>query len=261
MTKSSIHLAVVLAAGKGTRMGEITHETPKPLLLVEGKPMLEHILERLATARITEVFIVVGYHHEMIEQHFRKWEPPRSRIGSSLKLTFHVQDLVDGTGSAARLAQGFTADEPFLLTYADILCDPVEYVRCGDILEQYPQASAALAVKAVNDPWQGAAVYEQNGRISNIVEKPAKGTSTTHWNSAGFYAFRPVVFQYLQRLTPSPRNEYELTSALDMMLEDSLEIRISPIEGGWRDVGRPEDLAAVNPGLDSSTSRADLPPK
>lgn len=237
MGESFIHRAVILAAGKGTRMGNLTHETPKPMLLIQGRPMLEHILERLASAGVQRFFIVVGYRHELIEDYFRDWRLP---IG------FCLQEPVNGTGSAARLAKDFTANEPFLLTYADILCDPTEYVRCGSILRQNPNAAAVLAVKAVDDPWQGAAVYEEQGRIREIIEKPPRGTSTTRWNSAGFYAFRPILLDYLDRLQPSARNEYELTSALDSMLEDGLELRISAIEGEWRDVGRPEDLVAMN---------------
>ncbi len=218
-------------------MGSLTQATPKPMLPIQGRPMLEHILERLAAAGVERFFVVIGYLHEVIEKHFRDWRFP---------IEFRVQDPVNGTGSAARLAKAFVAGEPFLLTYGDILCDPSEYVRSGSILNRDPGPAAVLAVKAVDDPWQGAAVYEENGRIREIVEKPPQRASTTHWNSAGFYAFRPVLFDYLARLQPSPRHEYELTSALDMMLEDGVELRISPIEGEWRDVGRPEDLAAMN---------------
>lgn len=218
-------------------MGNLTRETPKPMLLIHGRPMLEQILERLATAGIQQFFIVTGYHHEILEEHFRSWP---------LAIEFRVQEPVNGTGSAARLARNFTRNEPFLLTYADILCDASEYVRCGAILDENTSTAAAIAVKAVDDPWEGAAVYEEQGRVRAIIEKPPKGTSTTHWNSAGLYAFRPILFDYLDCLQPSPRNEYELTSALAVMLADGLELRISAIEGEWRDVGRPEDLAAMN---------------
>ena len=234
---SFIDRAVILAAGKGTRMGSMTHETPKPLLSIQGRPMLEHILERLASAGIERFLIVTGFHHELIEQHFRNWPQP---------IEFRIQDPVNGTGSAAQLGKDFADAQPFLLSYADILCDAAEYTRCAEVLRQNRGAAAVVAVKEVDDPWQGAAVYEQDGRIRSIVEKPPKGTSKTHWNSAGFYAFGPVLFEYLERLQPSARNEYELTSALEMMIEDGLELRISPILGAWRDVGRPEDLAGLN---------------
>ncbi|MFL6354921.1 MAG: sugar phosphate nucleotidyltransferase [Bryobacteraceae bacterium] len=256
MNKTSIRHAVVLAAGKGSRMGSVTEETPKPMLLVQGKPILEHIVERLAEAGVESFFIVVGYRHQLIEQYFRGWQPPQIPGQRPVKLEFRVQNPVDGTGTATRLAKEFAGNDSFLLTYADILCDASEYVRCGAVLYEEQAATAVLAVKAVDDPWQGAAVYEEQGRIRSIIEKPAKGTSTTHWNSAGFYAFRPILFQYLDRLEPSPRGEYELTSALDKMLDDSLELRISTVEGKWRDVGRPEDLLAANAGSGDSTSKA-----
>ena len=139
-------------------------------------------------------------------------------------------------------------DEPFLLTFGDILCEAPAYVRCAQVLEDHPQTVAVLGVRDVDDPWQGAAVYEHDGRVTKIIEKPPRGTSTTRWNSAGLYAMRPAVFPYLDRLVPSPRNEYELTSIFEMMLQEGVEVRISAIEGRWRDVGRPEDLDAVNSG-------------
>ena len=222
---------VILAAGRGTRMGVMTREIPKPMLEIRGRPMLAHILENLRSVGLARFLIVTGYHAETIESHF----------SGQPGIEFLRQAPVNGTGAAALLAERFAANEPFLLTYGDILCDPVEYLRAVSV-----EADAVIAVKAVDDPWQGAAVYEEEGRITRILEKPPKGTSTTRWNSAGFYVFRPVVFEYLRKVQSSPRGEYELTSAIEAMLAAGLDLRISPIEGAWRDVGRPEDLAAMN---------------
>lgn len=233
---SEITRAVVLAAGRGTRMGELTNDLPKPMLPVHGRPILEHVLEGLASAGVERFLLVVGYRRDAIEAHFRNWRLP---------VEFRLQDPVDGTGSATRLAREFAGREPFLLTFGDILCGHEAYVRCARTLLDNPAARAVLGVKDVDDPWRGAAVYEDRGVIHRIVEKPPVGTSTTRWNSAGLYAMDPVVFDYLDRLTPSPRGEYELTSIFDMMMEDRLELRISPILEPWRDVGYPEDLDAV----------------
>jgi bifunctional UDP-N-acetylglucosamine pyrophosphorylase/glucosamine-1-phosphate N-acetyltransferase len=120
------------------------------------------------------------------------------------------------------------------------------YARCARALEDHPPAAAVIGVKEVDDPWRGAAVYEEDGRIRRIIEKPPIGASTTHWNSAGLFALRPVAFEYLERLEPSSRNEYELTSIFEMMLTANLDLRISVVDGRWRDVGYPEDLAAAN---------------
>ncbi len=227
--------AVILAAGRGTRMGELTTQIPKPMLPVQGQPLLQHILERLEATGVREFAIVVGYQAESIVERFAGWHLP---------VTFIRQQTVNGTGAAARLARDFAHGDAFLLTFGDILCAPEAYVACMDALA--PEASAVIGVKAVDDPWQGAAVYETGLRIHRIVEKPAKGTSTTHWNSAGLYVFRSVVFDHLEKITPSVRGEYELTSAIETMLAANLYLRIGPLEGNWRDVGRPEDLAAVN---------------
>jgi NDP-sugar pyrophosphorylase family protein len=234
---TGVRRAVILAAGRGKRMGSITEDIPKPMLPVNGKPMLEHILERLSQAGISKFLIVIGYRGKIIKNHFRDLP---------YKVKFREQDPVNGTASAALLAYDFIGKKPWLLTYGDILCEPAEYTRCIAVLDRHPATSVVVAVKEVDDPWQGAAVYEIGGLISKIVEKPPQGTSMTRWNSAGFYLFQRVVFDYLERVQPSPRGEYELTSALDMMLADRLELRISPIAGDWRDVGRPEDLAAIN---------------
>jgi dTDP-glucose pyrophosphorylase len=173
----------------------------------------------------------------MIERYFQDWRLP---------IEFCVQEVVNGTGGAARLARDFAGSEPFLLTFGDIFCDPPAYVRCAQVLEENAETLAVLGVRDVDDPWQGAAVYEVGGRVTKVIEKPPPGTSTTRWNSAGLYAMRPAVFPYIERLVPSARNEYELTSIFEMMLGEGKEVRISAIEGRWRDVGRPEDLEAVN---------------
>lgn len=237
MSEQAIRRAVVLAAGRGTRMGEATAELPKPMLAVRGRPMLEHVLENLASAGVERFLLVVGYRREVIERHFRGWRLP---------VEFVVQEVPNGTGSAARLSREFTAGEPFLLTFGDILCGEAAYRRCAGVMHEHPATAAVMSVRHVDDPWRGAAVYEEQGRIMRVIEKPPPGTSTTHWNSAGLYAFKPVVYDYLDRLEPSPRGEYELTSALEMMLADGLDLRIAEIEGSWRDVGTPDDLSAVN---------------
>jgi NDP-sugar pyrophosphorylase family protein len=222
-------------------MGGMTSEMPKPMLPVQGRPMLEHVLVSLAAAGVERFLLIVGFRREMVEAHCRTW----SRA-SGLSLEFKTQHPIDGTGSAARLARDYAAGEAFLLTFGDILCDPGAYARCAQEIEEHPAAGAVLGVKEVDDPWRGAAVYATDGKVTRVVEKPPRGASTTHWNSAGLYAMRPAVFPYLDRLQPSSRHEYELTSIFEMMLNDNVELRISPIEGPWRDVGFPEDLAAAN---------------
>jgi dTDP-glucose pyrophosphorylase len=82
--------------------------------------------------------------------------------------------------------------------------------------------------------------------VERIEEKPPKGTSTTNWNNSGIYVYPPIVFDYIDRIEQSARGEYELSNALRLMVEDGLEVRSHKIFGYWRDIGRPEDLEAIN---------------
>lgn len=229
--------AVILAAGRGTRMQSLTEQMPKPMLPLHGKPILEHVLDRLRQAGFTEALIVTGYRAETIESHF---------AGYPLRIEYRRQEVLDGTGSAALLAEEFVADEPFLLTFGDIVAEPSSYRGMLAALEEYPEAEMAVGVKWVDDPWQGAAVYEEGGWVNRIIEKPPKGTSATHWNSAGLFAFRRSVFDELRKIPKSPRGEYELTSAEAQILARGGRVRLFDVKGFWRDIGRPEDLEAAS---------------
>lgn len=224
---------MVLAAGRGTRMKHLTDDRPKPMLPIAGKPMLEHVLDRLREAGFTEVLIVTGYRGEMIENHFGNYP---------MKLTYRMQATLDGTGGATRLAREFVNGDEFLLTFGDIMVNARHYAGIAARLESDPRAEAVAGVKWVKDPWQGAAVYEQDGIVTRMIEKPPKGSSSTHWNSAGLYAFRASVFDELESIPKSPRGEYELPTAVEQILARGGRVRIYAIEGAWRDVGRPEDL-------------------
>jgi dTDP-glucose pyrophosphorylase len=227
-----IRKAIILAAGKGTRMGARTSEIPKPMLALAGKPMIEHVLDRLREAGIHEALLVVGHLGGQIQRHL---------AGYPMRLEFREQVTLDGTARAALLARGFAGPDPFLLTFGDILCAPEDYRELMEKLDESTQA--VLGVKDVDDPCAGAAVYVDNGRVTGIVEKPRPGSSTTRWNSAGVYAFQPVVFAELEQAPLSPRGEYELTSAIGQMIGAGRLVRIHAIERPWLDVGRPEDLA------------------
>lgn len=228
--------AVILAAGRGTRMGALTEYLPKPMLPVRGKPMLERKLDRLREAGFDEAFLVIGYRGELIERHL---------AGYPMSLTFCRQEKVDGTGSAALLAREFAGADPFLLTFGDIFLSAEDYRGIHEMLLGDTAAAAAAGARWVDDPWQGAAIYANHGRVVRIVEKPPRGASTTNWNSAGLYAFRPEVFEFLERIERSPRGEYELTSAVEAMIAAGRKLLLYAVKGPWRDVGRPEDLEAV----------------
>ncbi len=226
--------AVILAAGRGTRMGELTREIPKPLIPLNGRPMLLHILDRIAAAGVEEVLLVTGYLAEQIEE---------VASGHGLRVSFRRQETVNGTAKAALLARQWVGESPFLLTFGDILAEPEHYVG---MRESFTGFDGVLAARFVEDPYQGAAIYvDEKRRVQRIIEKPERGTSKTHWNSAGIYVFSPIVFDELERVPLSARGEYEATSAITQMLDARRALKMFALEGTWMDVGRPEDLAAA----------------
>jgi NDP-sugar pyrophosphorylase family protein len=219
-------------------MGELTGSLPKPMLSVAGRPILEILLGRLLEAGYSEALIVTGYHADLIEDYFRNYRLP---------LRFVRQSPVNGTATAALLARDFVASDDFLLTFGDILAPAPFYREILDQLRREPAVQAILGVKEVDDPYQGAAVYADEGRrIARIVEKPPRGESTTRWNSAGIYAAPPSLFTELERTPLSPRGEYELSSAIAQLIDSGNLLRLLPIVGQWRDIGRPEDLTAFS---------------
>lgn len=226
--------AVILAAGRGTRMGELTRALPKPLIPLNGRPMLLHILDRMSVAGIERVLLVTGYLGDRIEAVART---------HGLPVSFVRQTEIDGTARAALLAKDWVGTDPFLLTFADILAEPGHYTGMRDC---FVGSDGVLAARHVEDPFQGAAIYaDAAGRVEKIIEKPPLGSSTTHWNSAGIYVFSPNIFAELARVPLSERGEYELTSAITQSIDAGSMLRLFALEGTWLDVGRPGDIATA----------------
>ena len=115
--------AVILAAGRGSRMRELTREIPKPMVEVCGKPILRYIVDGLRDAGIRKILVVVGYRKEVVQDHFQDG----SAFG--MQVTYAEQVSQDGTGKAVELAKEFCESDPFILSYGDILVDPSSIFR------------------------------------------------------------------------------------------------------------------------------------
>lgn len=235
--------AVVLAAGRGTRMKSLTDDCPKPMLPLAGRPMLAHQMSRLGAAGIRSVCVVVGYRGDVIRDYFA--DHPQEGI----RLVFVEQAEPTGTGTAALLAREFVGRDTFLLTFGDIVVAPQVYRK---LQARSQDSEIVVALTRVDDPYRGGAVYVEGDRLTRIVEKPPKGTSTTNFLCAGVYAFRHRIFEALEQLNPSPRGEYDLTQAISDTVLSGHIVRCFEIPGFWRDVGRPEDLGPASDYLDRS---------
>lgn len=231
--------AVILAAGKGTRMKHLTAEMPKPMLTVAGKPVLEHIVRGLSGVGVREVCIITGYRGEVVEDHFGDGK----RFG--MKICYARQVVQDGTGKAPEFAKSFVGGDSFFLMYGDLLVEPSNYAR---MISTFLESGAAglITVRKGEDVTKGAAVtFDDRFYMIDLVEKPAPGTSSSPWYNAGVYVFKPVLFEYTARLQKSPRGEYELPDALRAMTAARHRIKGLELEGYWIDVRDPEMLAAA----------------
>ena len=229
---------VLLAAGRGTRMRDLTEALPKPMLQVRGKPVLQHILEGLRDAGLTHFLIVVGWRAEVVRAFFGDG----SNLG--VRIEYATQTVQDGTGKVVELARAFAGSDPFVLSYGDILITPENYPR---ICAALADAEAVVSVKRSDDVSQGGAVFvNENFELTDLREKPRPGEPTSPWYNAGVYAFRSSIFDYIATLERSPRGEYELTDAVRNLALDGKKVQALELSGEWADVRDPEILARLN---------------
>jgi NDP-sugar pyrophosphorylase family protein len=234
-----VRSAVLLAAGRGKRLGELTAKSPKPMLEIAGAPLIEHIVTVLASSGIERFAIVVGYLGEKIEE----WARAYAGRHSDLRIECVRQAELNGTGAAMLAARPYVESEDrFIFGWGDILMDRENYPRFIEHARN-DEFDLILAVNRVRDPANGAAVYvSPDMRVTRLDEKPAPGTATTKWNNAGLFASGSLFFDYLAKLPLSSRGEYELPGAIAAMIADGRVVRAMDVRGFWSDVGTPEDL-------------------
>jgi dTDP-glucose pyrophosphorylase len=242
---SKIDKAVILAAGRGTRMRELTAQLPKPMIQVRGKPVLQHIVEGLRNADIRDCLIVVGYRADAVQDFFGD--------GSRYKVAvqYKMQTVQDGTGRVVELAHDFVGSRPFILAYGDILVGPANYRRVVDLPDDI---EAMLTVTRGEDVSKGGAVFVNEGmEVLDILEKAqAVAGNRDHrsrlqpFYNAGLYAFRPSIFDFTAKLEPSPRGEYELTDAIRDLAQSGKKVKALELTGEWADVRDPEVVAKLN---------------
>ena len=229
--------AVLLAAGRGTRLGELTAETPKPLLQVGRRPIIVRIMDGLVRARIEEFAIVTGYLAAKVEYELGNG----AQAGVSVR--YFRQERQEGTARALALAREFVGEEKCFFGWGDIVVRPENYravIKAGTL------ADAAIAVNEVDDPYAGAAVYFGEDRVvTRMVEKPARGSSSTRWNNAGFGVLGPGIWPEIERLAPSEGGEYDLPRAIAALAVGGARVVAVPVEGPWFDIGTVESLAAA----------------
>ncbi|MCU4741594.1 sugar nucleotidyltransferase [Halobacteria archaeon AArc-m2/3/4] len=224
--------SVVLAAGKGTRLRPLTDDKPKGMVEVDGTPLITHCFDRLVDLGTDELIVVVGYLKEKIIDHY-------GDDYEGVPITYCHQREQKGLAHAL-LAVEEHIDDDFML----MLGDNVFEANLEDVVrrQQEDRADAAFLVEEV--PWEEADRYgvcdtNKYGEITDVVEKPDDPPSNLVMT--GFYTFTPAIFHACHLVQPSNRGEYEISEAIDLLIQSGRTIDAIRLEG-WRiDVGYPED--------------------
>ena len=225
--------AIILAAGEGRRMRPLTYTRPKVMLPLANKPILEHLLIEANKAGIREFIFVVGYRDEQVRNHFGSGD----RWGVSIDYTTQRKQL--GTADAVKTVDGLI-EGSFLVINGDIV------VNQNDISSLISKGDNTLSVFEVDDT-KDLGVVEVNGdRIAHIYEKTEKPPS--HMANAGLYLFTPDIFDAVSRAPKSLRGEYEITDALQLMIEQGHHISYQKVSY-WLDLSYPWDLLTANESL------------
>lgn len=225
--------AIIPVAGFGTRLRPHTYTLPKVLLNVAGKPILGHILDTLQQQGINDATIIVGYMAELVQEYVTK--------NYSMNVEFVTQEKPMGLGHSIWCARNTIDNDPIFIILGDTIFDVDLSLALGSNF-------STIGVKTVEDPRRFGVVEMSKGFITHMIEKPEEPTS--HLAIVGLYyiANSPLLKECLNEMMEKDirtRNEYQLTDALQMMIDKGEKFTTFPVDG-WYDCGKPETMLETN---------------
>ena len=228
---------IILHGGHGTRLRPLTHTGPKQLLPIANKPMSQYCLDAIAETGITEIAIIVG---GIGSNKVREFYGDGTKFG--VKITYIEQDEPKGIAHAIRLCKNFVNNEKFLV----FLVDNIIQKSITDFSENFRNSNydATVLLCEVDNPSRFGIADVENGKITKITEKPKNPTSNLA--VTGIYFLTPNIFDIIDELKPSWRNELEITDALDNLLKQNNNISYEKITDYWKDTGTPDDILHAN---------------
>lgn len=241
---------VILHGGAGTRLRPLTYSGPKQLIPVANKPVSQYALEDLVSSGITDVAIVLGETFpELVREHYGDG----SRFGA--KITYVYQGKPLGIAHAVGLCEEFVGGDRFVVYLGDNMLQHgvrryVERFLSGGY-------DAMVLLKEVEDPRRfGVAQFDEEGRLVRLVEKPKEPPSK--YALVGVYFFTPKIFDAIRELEPSWRGEYEITDAIQTLMDWGCRVGYEFVEGWWVDTGKKDDILAVNALVLDERARRDV---
>jgi len=228
---------IILHGGHGTRLRPLTHTGPKQLLPIANKPMSEYCLDSIKETGITDIAIIIGgIGSNKVKEYYGNGK------NFGVNITYIEQDEPRGIAHAIRLCKEFVNNEKFLVFLGDnIIQKPIT-----DFVENFNKSDydATVLLCEVDNPSRFGIADVENEKIVKITEKPKNPTSNLA--VTGIYLLTPLIFEVIDNLKPSWRNELEITDALDNLLKQNDNISYETITDYWKDTGTPEDILNAN---------------
>ncbi|CAG8493400.1 1574_t:CDS:2 [Ambispora leptoticha] len=223
--------ALILVGGFGTRLRPLTLTLPKPLVEFCNKPMIQHQIEGLVKAGVTDIVLAVNYRPEIMEQILKKYEQQYN-----IRITFSVETEPLGTAGPLALAREILGKDhlPFFVLNSDIICEyPFELLR--DFHAAHGKEGTIVVTK-VEEPSKYGVIVNHLGTtcIERFVEKPAEFVSNKI--NAGIYIFNPEI---LDRIELKPTS---IEKEIFPLMAHEQQLHAFELDGYWMDVGQPKDF-------------------
>ena len=228
--------ALILAGGKGTRLRPITYSLAKQLVPVANKPVIEYGIDAIVEAGITEIGIIVTELNGPIMDACGDG----SRFGA--RFTYIAQPDPLGLAHAVKTAQPFLGDEDFIMYLGDnLIKSPVK-----GLIEEFNahQPAATVLLTPVPNPSEFGVAEMENDTVVRLEEKPSEPKSNLAL--VGVYLFTKAIHDSIATLKPSRRGEYEITDAIQGLIDSKLEVRSHIVTGWWKDTGTVEAMLDAN---------------
>ena len=238
-----IKKAIVLAAGKGTRLEPLTRAIPKEMIRVGLKPVIEHVIEVLKAGGIREILVVVGRKKESIIDHLGSGE----LLG--VDIYYRVQEEPKGTAHAVLQGKGFVGDDDFVVMYGDNYFKPYGAMKDIQLFHKSREADATLVLYLVDDPTRfGIAKIDENGHVLGMVEKPNLLEAEKYkfgekfLNIAGLMILNNKIFGYIDKTKPGINDEIWLSDSVELMRLSDDRVMGHVFDGVRYDIGTFESL-------------------
>lgn len=228
---------LILCGGKGSRLRPFTFSRPKHLLPIMNKPVLFYGIDSMIQAGIKEIAVVVPPVYKKVFD-----EALQKGASWGITITLIEQPEPKGLADAVLVAKDFIQQDDFLLYLGDNVIDG----QLGPLIEKFAaeKLDGLVSVCSVDNPEQFGVVQLNGDKIEKVVEKPKNPPSNLAIN--GVYLFRHSLFEAIAQIAPSARGEYELTDAIQRMIDDHEQMGIFHSPYWWKDTGKPDDMIVCN---------------